>query len=125
MSGGLYAIRPGSAQKILYAGLANESHPLSMEEIYTRLGHIAPSLICKMLKDRVIIGVTLDEICSAMRTCNACEYTKLTYKPTRKIHKPLQHRKLSNEIHINLSKPSPVQTARYNKYYMLYMDNHT
>jgi len=108
LSKGLYAIRPEPAQKTLYVGLVNESHPLSMEEIYAWLGHITPSLIHKILKDRVITGMTLNETCLAMDICDAYEYANLMCKPIRKIYNPLWYGKLDDEIHTNFWGPSPV-----------------
>ena len=124
MSGGLYVIKPGCTQNTLYAGLANKTRPLSIEEIHMWLGHIAPSSIREMLKDEAIVSVTLNSTHPIMGTCDTCKYAKLTCKPIGKIREPLRYGKLGDEIHTDLWGPSPVQTAGHNKYYVSFMDNY-
>src|SRR5947209_18425436 len=98
--------------------------PLSMEEIHMWLGHITPSLICKMLKDEAITDITLDSFRLTMRTCDTCEYAKLTCKPIGKIREPLWYANLGDKIHTDLWRPSPVQTTRHNKYYVSFTDDY-
>ena len=82
---GLYALK---APHRLYAGVAQANDPLTMEEIHSHLGHIAPEAIRQMLKDGVVTGLTLDLAHMTISCCESCEYAKATRKPIGKICDP-------------------------------------
>ena len=96
-----------------------------MEEVHTRLEHIAPDSICQMIKDGSITGITLDEAHKTMGACNSCEYAKLTRKLIRTLCDPLQQGKLGDKVHTNLWGSSPVQTGGHSHYYASFTDNYT
>ena len=78
-----------------------------------------------MIKDGTITGIMLDEAHKTMGTCNSCEYAKLMHKPIGKICDPLQQAKLSDEVHMHLWGPSPVQTGGHSRYYASFTDDYT
>ena len=89
LSSGLYSLRLSQASKRLFAGIAKPGEALTMEEVHTRLGHIASDSIRQMIKDGSITGIILDKAHKTMGTCDSCEYAKLTQKPIRKLRDPL------------------------------------
>ena len=119
---GLYCLK--SAHKP-FVGLMKASDTLTMAEIHSRLGHLAPEAIRKMLKDRTITGIILDNAHSTMGTCDSCEYAKTMHKPIGKLHDPPRHEKLGDEVHTDLWGPSPVQTSVHSRYYMSFTDDFT
>ena len=119
---GLYCLK--SARKP-FVGLTKASDTLTMAEIHSRLGHLAPEAIRKMLKDRTITGITLDDTHATMGTCDSCEYAKTTCKPIGKLCDPPRCEKLSDEIHTDLWGPSPVQTSAHSRYYVSFTDDFT
>ena len=108
-----------------FIGLVKASDTLTMAEIHSRLGHLAPKAIRKMLKDRTITGITLDDAHATMGTCDSCEYAKTTRKPIRKLRDPPRREKLSDEVHMDLWAPSPVQTSVHSHYYVSFTDDYT
>ena len=108
-----------------FVGLAKASDTLTMAEIHLRLGHLAPEAIRKMLKDRTITGIILDNAHATMGTCDSCEYAKTTRKPIGKLCDPPRGEKLSDEIHTDLWGPSPVKTSAHSWYYASFTDDYT
>ena len=108
-----------------FVGLVKASDTLTMAEIHLRLGHLAPEAIRKMLKDGTITGITLDDAHATMGTCDSCEYAKTTRKPIRKLRDPPRREKLSDEVHMDLWAPSPVQTSVHSHYYVSFTDDYT
>ena len=119
---GLYCVK---RPRHIFAGLAKASDPLTMAEVHARLGHIAPTAICAMLKDSTITGITLDNTHSTMGACDSCEYAKATCKPIGKERDPPRREELGDEVHTDLWGPSPVQTPGHSSYYASFTDNHT
>ena len=117
---GLYCLR--SAHKP-FVGLAKASDTLTMAEIHSHLGHLAPEAIRKMLKDRAITGITLDDAHATMGTCDSCEYAKTTCKPIGKLHDPPRREELGDEIHTDPWGPSLVQTSAHSRYYASFTDD--
>ena len=125
LTSGLYSLRSSQAAMKLFAGVAKHGEPLTMQEVHEKLGHITPNSIRQMIKDRTVIGVTLDEAHESMGTCDSCEYAKLTCKLIGKLRDPLRQRKLGDEVHTDLWGPSPVQTGRHSHYYASFTDDYT
>ena len=125
LSSGLYSLRSSQASKRLFAGVAKPGEALTMEEVHTRLGHIAPDSIRQMIKDGSITGITLNEAHKTMGACDSCEYAKLTRKPIGKLRDPLRRDKLGDEVHTDLWGPSPVQTGGHSRYYASFTDDYT
>jgi len=119
---GLYCVK---RLRRIFAGLAKASDLLTMAEVHTRLGHIAPTAIRAMLKDGTITGITLDEAHSTMGACDSCEYAKATRKPIGKEHDPPRREELGDEVHTDLWGPSPVQMPGHSLYYASFTDDHT
>ena len=119
---GLYCLK--SACKP-FIGLVKASDTLTMAEIHLCLGHLAPKAIQKMLKDRSITGIILDNAHATMGTCNSCEYAKTTCKPIGKLHDPPRHEKLGDKIHTDLWGPSLVQMSEHSWYYASFTDDYT
>ena len=119
---GLYCLR--SACKP-FVGLTKASDTLTMAEIHSRLGHLAPEAIRKMLKDGTITGIALDDAHATMGTCDSCEYAKTTRKQIGKLCDPPRHEKLGDEVHTDLWGPSPVQTSVHSRYYVSFTDDFT
>ena len=88
---GLYCLR--SARKP-FIGLTKALDTLTMAEIHSRLGHLVPEAIRKMLKDGTITGIALDDAHATMGTCNSCEYAKTMCKPIGKLRDPPRCEKL-------------------------------
>ena len=125
LTSGLYSLRSSHTARRLFAGLAKQGKPLTMQEVHERLGHIAPDSIRQMIQDGTVTSITLDEAHKLMGTCDSCEYAKLMRKPIGKLHDPLRQSNLGDEIHIDLWGPSPVQTGRHSRYYASFTDNYT
>ena len=117
---GLYCLRSACNP---FIGLAKASDTLTMAEIHSCLGHLAPEAIRKMLKDGTITGITLDDAHATMGTCDSCKYAKTMRKPIGKLHDPPRREKLGDEIHIDLWGPSPVQTSAHSWYYASFTDD--
>ena len=104
---------------------AGGDQPLTMEELHVRLSHIGVGTIHNMLAKGMITGVTLDPDHTTMGQCASCEYGKVTRKPIWKVCEPNCLETLSNEIHTDIWRPSPVQTLGKCSYYSSFTDNHT
>ena len=108
-----------------FVSLAKASDTLTMAEIHLHLGHLTPKAIRKMVKDRTITGITLDDAHATMGTCDSCKYAKTTRKPIGKLRDPPRCEKLSDEVHMDLWGPSPVQMSTHSHYYMSFTDDYT
>ena len=96
------SLRSSHTARRLFAGLAKQGEPLTMQEVHERLGHIAPDSIHQMIQDGTVTGITLNEAHKLMGTCDSCEYAKLTCKPIGKLRDPLHQNNLGDEVHTNL-----------------------
>ena len=112
-------------QRKLFAGLAKQGKPLTMQEVHEQLGHIAPDSIRQMIQDGTVTGITLDEAHKSMGTCDSCEYAKLMHKPIGKLRDPLHQSNLGDEVHTDLWGPSPVQTSGHSRYYASFTNDYT
>jgi len=95
-----------------------------MQEVHEWLGHITPDSIGQMIKDRTVIGITLDKAYESMGTCDSCEYAKLTCKLIGKLCDPLCQSN-SDEVHTDLWGPSPMQTGGHSRYYASFTIDYT
>jgi len=125
LTSGLYSLRSSQVAGKLFAGVAKHGEPLMMQEVHEWLGHIAPDSIGQMIKDRTVIGITLDKAYESMGTCDSCEYAKLTCKPIGKLCDPLCQSNLSDEVHTDLWGPSPMQTGGHSRYYTSFTVDYT
>jgi hypothetical protein len=122
VSRGLYCVK---GPRKLFAGLANADETLTMRKAHTRLGHISPDSITKMIRTGVIIGIKLDPSDATMDKCDSCEYTKATHKPIGKIRDPPRREKSGDEVHSDLWGPSPVRTPGHKEYFVSFTDDFT
>ena len=88
ISNGLYRVRHTVKQP--FAGVANATEVLTMEELHTCLSHVAPSMICNMLTKGMVEGVKLDRMHLTMGQCESCEYGKSIRKPIGTVREPKQ-----------------------------------
>ena len=57
---------------------------LTLLELHRRMGHIALDAVRKLVADKRIVGVELEDDGGEMGTCESCEYAKTTRKRVRK-----------------------------------------
>jgi len=119
---GLYCVK---GPKGLFAGISNDTEPLTMREIHARLGHMAPDTIAKMIRDGTITGIKLDPSDASMDSCDSCEYAKATRKPIGKVRDPPRRENFGDEVHTDLWGPSPVETTKHKEYFVSFTDDHT
>ena len=79
--GGLYKVDHSNQE--LLGGVAEET--LMMEEMHRRMGHVAPDVIRQMIKDKAFVGPRIEDN-EDLKTCESCEYGKMTRKPIAKVH---------------------------------------
>ena len=123
ISNSLYCIRCTVKQP--FAGAANATEVLTMEELHTCLSHVAPSMIHDMLTKGMVEGVKLDPMHSTMGQCKSCEYGKAIRKPIRTVREPKQCEQFGDKVHTDLWGPSDIQTPGHKKFYVLFTDDYT
>jgi hypothetical protein len=102
-------------------GLAKEV--LTVEELHRCMGHIAPEAAKRMISERSVEGIELDNS-SELKSCDSCKYAKATRKPIKKSREKPRASKFGEEIHSDLWGPSPVQTPGKKEYYATFTDDH-
>ena len=97
---------------------------VSIKELHCWMGHIAPESIKKMMSHGAIDRIMIDSA-SNIQHCNLCKYAKATQKPIQKSWEMPQASHFSDEIHLDVWGPSPVQTPGHKEYYGSFTDDHT
>jgi transposase InsO family protein len=121
VSNGIYRVEhPGNG---VSAGSAVET--ISVMELHRRMGHIAPEAARKLVKERLVTGVRLDEA-SEITECDSCEHAKMHRKAVAK-EKGGDSRatKFGEEIHSDVWGPAPVSTIHGRLYYVTFIDDHS
>jgi len=68
-------------EAVLSAGLKTK---LTILELHQRIGHIASDAMRKLVEDKRVVGVELEDDGEEMGTCELCEFVKTMRKRVRK-----------------------------------------
>ena len=97
---------------------------MTLEELHKQMGHIAPDTIKQIVRSGAIEGIEAD-LSMTIQPCMSCEYGKATRKPIKKFQGMPRASKFSDEVHLDIWGPSPVQTPGHKEYYVSFTDDHT
>jgi transposase InsO family protein len=89
------------------------------------MGHIAPDAVRKLVADKHIVGVELEDDEGEMGTCESCEYAKTTRKRVRKEREEPLAASFGDEIHSDVWGPASIETIHHRKYYASFTDDST
>jgi hypothetical protein len=119
-SNGLYRVDHGEA--VLSAGMKTK---LTLLELHRRMGHIAPDAVRKLVEDKRVVGVELEDDREEMGTCESCEFAKATRKRVRKEREEPLAEKFGDEVHSDVWGPATTETIHHRKYYASFTDDST
>ena len=119
---GLYHVDHEIVVNAAMSGQAQEV--LTIEELHHRMGHIAPETIRYMISNGGFEGMNID-LTSMIQPCDSCEYANTTQKHIKKVHETPRAAKFSDEIHLDIWGPLPIQTAGHKEYYVSFTDDST
>jgi hypothetical protein len=80
------------------ATAASTIETVSVEELHRRMGHIAPEAAKRLVKDGLVTGIKLDGS-TEIKSCESCEYAKMTRKPVAKERKEKRAAAMGDVIH--------------------------
>ena len=72
MSNDLYHVDHG--ETVLSAGT------MTLLEMHRRMGHITPDAVKKLVEDKQVVGVELEDDGEEIGTCKSCEFAKIMKK---------------------------------------------
>ena len=98
---------------------------LTLLELHRRMGHIAPDAVRKLVEDKRVVGVELEDAGEEMGTCESCEFAKTTRKRVRKEREEPLAEKFGDEIHSDVWGPATTETIHHRKYYSSFTDDST
>ena len=98
---------------------------LTLLEMHRRMGHIAPDAVRKLVEDKQVVGVELEDDGEEMGTCKSCEFVKTMKKRVRKEREEPLAEKFGDEIHSNIWGPATTETIHHQKYYPSFTDDST
>jgi hypothetical protein len=75
---------------------------ISLDLFHRRMGHIAPNIARKLVKNGFVTGVKLDDSPAQSTFCEACVYAKATRKPVAKVRQGERAADFAGDIHSNL-----------------------
>jgi hypothetical protein len=119
-SNGLYRVDHGEA--VMSAGVKTK---LTLLELHRRMGHIAPDAVRKLVEDKRVVGVELEDAGEEMGTCESCEFAKTTRKRVRKEREEPLAEKFGDEIHSDVWGPATTETIHHRKYYSSFTNDST
>ena len=119
-SNGLYHVDHGEA--VMSAGAKTK---LTLSELHQRMGHIASDAVRKLVEDKRVVGVELEDAGEEMGTCKLCEFAKTMRKRVRKEREEPLAKKFGDEIHSDVWGPTTTKTIHHWKYYSSFTDDST
>ena len=117
---GLYHVDHGEAVMS-----ARAKTKLTILELLRRMGHITPDAVRKLVEDKRVVGVELEDDGEEMGTCESCEFAKTTRKGVRKEREEPLAEKFGDEIHSDVWGPATTETIHHRKYYSSFTDDST
>ena len=119
---GLYWVKH---EKDIEFAVAVVPEVVTIEKLHRMIGHIAPEAAKALIEKGLVEGFKLDESSKMPNTCDSCEYGKAHRKPISKKHKAPRAANIGDEIHLDVWRPSPIQTIGGREYYLTYTDDHS
>jgi len=119
-SNGLYRVDHGEA--VMSAGAKMK---LTLSELHQRMGHITLDAVRKLVEDKRVVGVELEDDGEEMGTCESCEFAKTTRKRVRKEREEPLAKKFGDEIHSDVWGPATTETIHHRKYYSSFTNDST
>ncbi|KAF9526825.1 hypothetical protein CPB83DRAFT_735063, partial [Crepidotus variabilis] len=96
---------------------------ITVDDLHRCMGHIAHDAARKLVKDGLVTGVTLVEGDGERKTCESCEYAKVTRKVIRKERRKPKAPAFGDEIHSDVWGPARTPTIRNKEYYGSFTDD--
>jgi gag-polypeptide of LTR copia-type/GAG-pre-integrase domain len=99
---------------------------VSLMQLHSRLGHIAPNSAKKLIQRGMVTGLRLDILKKNDPTfCESCVYAKATRKPVAKVREGERTKNFGDEVHTDLWGQSPVASISGKHYYVTFTDDAT
>jgi hypothetical protein len=119
MSQGLYHVYSACEEPARYAGRVKEL--LTIDELHCHLRHVTPEAAKKLVEDRLVKGVELDEE-SKPTVCVSCEWGKGHWKAIHKVQEQEEPDDVGDEVHLDLWGPASVEKINWKEYFASFMD---
>ena len=114
--------------KVMHEGgvIAVAEEILTLEEFHRRMGHPSVQTAQKLVKDKYVLGVRLDESGDAEKFfCESCVYAKATRKSVSKVREGDRAENFGDEIHSDIWGKSPIESKGGKRYFILFVDDKT
>jgi hypothetical protein len=91
--------------------------------LHHQLGHIAPGAAQKLVRDRLVTGLKLDDGGHMDFFCESCAYGKMTWVLISKVREGEGAKALGEEVHSDVWGPARVAMKKGKHYYVTFIND--
>ncbi|GBE85505.1 hypothetical protein SCP_0800220 [Sparassis crispa] len=126
---GLYKVEHPKSREV--ASVAEESKDecalvsLSVMDFHRRMGHIAPAIAERLVREGRVKGIQLTDKASSDKNCESCIQAKITRQPVPKEREGGRAKELGDWIHSDVWGPARTETLGGKRYFTSFTDDAT
>src|SRR6266511_2315087 len=119
-------MRRWNCSGISTSSVAIAEEVLMPEQFHRRMGHVSIKTACKLVKDKHVLGIRLEDISDVDKFfCESCVYAKVTRKSVPKKREGDRATEFADEVHSDLWGKSPIESRGGKRYWITFTDDKT